>query len=265
MRSFQWFPGHMAKAKRNLKRYLEFSDVIVHTIDARAPQSTFFREIVPRHSKLILVFTKADLADPHQTKVWKQWFSDHGYSVVASPQLLLSQGLKPTPGIRENRRVPHHAIIAGLPNTGKSTLINKLIGRKKAKTGALPGITRGMQWIKLNESVYFLDTPGIFFPENLPVEKAWRLASLGTIPRKSLLHHAVEVCKNLVEYVDQHYSVFKQESANFNNFLESLGQKWGILLKGGEVNFEAVALHLIEDFQKGKWGKITLESPSASD
>ena len=151
--------------------------------------------------------------------------------------------------------------MVGLPNVGKSSFINTLVQRKKTKTGKIPGITRGPQWVKLNDKMYLLDTPGIFYPQNIPQEKAWRLAVLGIAPEKIYIEQVLEVGEFLMRYVRENYSVFQDQSENYLDFLKIFGKTQGILSKGGAVHLENAALRLIHDFQRGKWGRMTLDKP----
>lgn len=261
--TLQWFPGHMAKAKRTLRRYVEFADIILHTIDARSPASsasTLSRQFSSPARKLAVILTKCDLADPKKTGLWDKWLRDQGFAVFKSSLTAIPAELKAVLA-GKSQNAPVHAIVSGLPNVGKSTLINRLIGKKKAKTGALPGLTRGPQWIKLDARFYLLDTPGIFFPENIPMDKAWRLAAIAVIPEKNYSNQIVEICEHLVKYVQAHYHTFNESIADFHAFLREMGRKRGVISKGGEVNLEDTAKRLIADFQKGKWGRITLETP----
>jgi ribosome biogenesis GTPase A len=254
--SVQWFPGHMARAKRELAAFAKKANLLLHVLDARAPQSTFFPEMLP-NKKPILVFTKIDLADPKETKKWKEKFSQEGFEVLF-PNHLKSN-------IFWGKMPPSAKVmVVGLPNVGKSTLINKLVGEKKARTGAIPGITRGPQWIKLEKLtkiIYLLDTPGVFYPSHLPQEKGWKLAAIETMPLKNYEGILYEVAEALVRYVQEHYRLFKNLPADFSEFLEVYAKEKMLLLKGGKPNLPLAASRLIADFQKGKWGRITLETP----
>jgi len=247
----------MAKTKRVLKRYLDFAHLLLYTVDARAPLATFAPKQLPHNKEVILVFTKEDLADPQKTEAWKRWFKSHGHSTISSNQKNFFSSFKPSRGLPP--RV--YTIIMGLPNIGKSTLINRWVGKKKARTGALPGITRGPQWIKIDEKFYLLDTPGIFFKEKISEDEGWKLAAISTIPEKIYANQIVEVVKSLLDYLRDEYQLFQDEPENIYDFLKKSALRKGILLKGGELNLEDAAKRLLADFQRGAWGRITLESP----
>lgn len=257
-RAFQWFPGHMAKAQKALQHYLKRADFLLVAVDARAPKLTLSPKITDKSKRLQIVFTKTDLADSKQTALWKTWFEQQGYRVFnQNAQNILAYLRRELSGTKKT-----YGIVTGMPNVGKSTLINQLGGFHKTHTGALPGVTRGPQWIKLVENLYLLDTPGIFLPKSPNLERGWRLAALGVLPEKSYSDRIVEVAECLIQYVRAHYNLFLKEPENVTDFLEAFGRKRGALSKGGVINVEEAARRLIVDFQKGKWGRTTLEEPA---
>lgn len=251
----QWFPGHMAKAQRKLARYLDSAELILIAADARAPRTSFSKPRGVKAKPFAVVFTKTDLADPKKTTLWKNWFRDQKILVYDSqPSSILS--------FAQQVNKPLHVVIMGLPNIGKSTLINRLVHRKKARTGALPGVTRGPQWVKVHQNFYLLDTPGVFFPQDLSLESAWRLVSIGTIPEKIFQTQSIELSEKLVRYAKETYGLFSNEPDHFISFLEAFGKRRGLLHKKGEIDLDRAACALVSDFQKGKWGRITLEEPN---
>lgn len=258
--SFQWFPGHIGRARRELKPLVSQAQIVFHILDARAPSAAFYPELIQKR-KAVIVFAKTDLADLNLTLRWKEWFENKGYPVYLSRKNDTLQELKKADFWKKSSLFGK-AVVTGLPNVGKSTFINCLVGRKKAKTGKIPGITRGPQWIKLDERIYLLDTPGIFYPQNLPEAKVWRLAVLGIIPESRYTELVFEVGNFLIQYVRENYGVFKDQPEDFSSFLEIFGRSQGILSKGGNVHLENAALRLIREFQAGKWGRITLEKPT---
>lgn len=239
----------MARTRKEINRLASLAHSFLYAVDARAPRSTFYRNLVPSRARIQVILTKGDLADPQKSERWKRWFASQGYPVFRSPDDLE----------KEARTLPR-VLVVGLPNVGKSTVINRLVGRKKTRTAALPGTTRGPQWVKLSGKFYLLDTPGVFFPQHLPEESAWRLAALGTVPEQSYRSRLLEIGQALFEYVRNAYGLFRGEGS-FEEFLESLARRRGALQKGGGSNLEEAARKLLLDFQRGTWGRITLEEP----
>lgn len=260
MRNIEWFPGHMAAAARQLRSFFEQAELILHTVDARAPSSTLATQFLPRGKQIVVFFTMRDLADPKITALWERSFKESGLPVFDSTQGSLERFKSAY--VRQGSRTPLHAVVVGFPNVGKSTLINRLLGKHKTATGAKPGITRGPQWVRLMERFYLLDMPGVFFPKKVSPENAWRLAAIGTLPEKTILPQIVDLCRQLVTYANLRHGVFTDEMRQpFFDFLEAFGRRQGFLLKAGKVDPEAAARRLISDFQKGKWGRISLETP----
>lgn len=243
----------MAKTKRNLKRYIDFAHLFIIAVDARAPKATFDSKLIPKNKQVKIVFTKEDLADPKMTGAWKRWFERQGYDTISSKQNRISfEPAKPSARI--------YTMVMGLPNVGKSTLINRWVGKKKTKTGALPGITRGPQWAKIDQHFYLLDTPGIFFKERISPDESWKLAAVGVIPEKIYRNQIVEIIGSLIRYLQIEYGLFR-ETGNILEHLEKIAMQRGVLSKGGKPNLEETAIRLLADFQRGAWGRLTLESP----
>ncbi len=262
----QWYPGHMAKAKREILESLKLVDVIVVLADARAPQSTINPELeFPKEKKTITVLTKEDLADPDCTRQWVQAFRDRGIHALALNVLQANAIGSLVRAIREmggrsqkNRRV----LVVGIPNVGKSSLINRLADRGSAKVGAKPGVTRGRQWIK-SRGLQFLDTPGVLWPRFADQEQALRLALLGSV--KDELYEWEPTAEYLLHYVRHRYpgtiTERYQIDEGASDLLTAIGERRGCLQSGGTVDREKAAFLIINEFRRGQWRRVSLEWP----
>lgn len=274
-----WYPGHMAKAKRLIEENLKVIDVVIELVDARIPWSS----ANPMISKLIgqkpsvLVLNKADLADPAVVKEWVQYYKGQGRQVLtlnsrdgkgvknlvalvrqlAAPKLerWKARGLK-TRSVR--------TIILGIPNVGKSTLINKLARRSAAKTADKPGETKGKQWVHLGGQLDLLDTPGVLWPKLENQVSAYRLAATGAI--SDTVFDMETVMTSLVTELSQHYptemkSRFKQESLDLKPLalIEKIGRVRGCLVAGGTVDMEKTYKLILKEYREGKIGAISLD------
>ncbi|WP_226578716.1 ribosome biogenesis GTPase YlqF [Halobacillus litoralis] len=278
--TIQWFPGHMAKARREVSEKLKLVDFVIELVDARAPlssQNPMLHDILQEKPKMI-VLMKKDLADPDVTQQWIDHFHSKGIVSVAieanekqdvqkviqkAKQLgkekidkLVAKGIRP----RASR-----AMILGIPNVGKSTLINRLANKKAAKTGDKPGVTTKQQWIKVKKEFELLDTPGILWPKFEEEEIGYRLASIGTI--KDQILPKEDVAAYVLEYLYANYPDFLEarfELSQVDDMMEAfehIGKKRGCLESGGHVNFEKVSDIILQDLRTGKLGLISLESP----
>ena len=271
-----WYPGHMNKASHEMKSVLKDVDLIIELLDARLPfssQNPTIKELSTT-KPCIKVLSKSDLADPALTRDWQGHFEQEesvktlatnlDIKHKAESVLHLCQKLSPKT-LRSTRTMI--AMITGIPNVGKSTLINALAGRKVAKTGNEPAITKGQQRIKINEKVTLLDTPGILWPKIHNENSGYRLAISGAI--KDTAMNVEDVAFYLSGYLLKQYP----ESVNQlldtktlpNNdlaLLEALGRKRGCLRRGGQVDLEKVSSVLVNEFRTGKLGRISLETPS---
>jgi ribosome biogenesis GTPase A len=285
--TIQWFPGHMTRAKRQIEEKLKLIDVVFELLDARIPQSSrnpMIDEITGTKPRLILL-NKADLADPDQTVEWSRYFRAQGHVTHAidanagtgvkelagkAKELLqekiqrqMDKGMKPRP-IR--------ALIVGIPNVGKSTLINRLAGRNIALTGDRPGVTKGQQWIRFGGELELLDTPGILWPRFDDPIAGFRLAATGAI-KEEILHIDEVACFVLRILVERYGSVLADrygleglpnelpDMQAAIDVLENIGKRRGCLASGGHVDFEKAATLLLRDLRSGKLGRMTLESP----
>ncbi len=270
----QWFPGHMAKTLRQLKDWLKLVEGLVELRDARAPLSTANPEVrkVGSGKKRFVVFTKADLADPDGTRAWEEYFLNQDIpffsvdprdqSSVKGLATFLSQG--------KDRAIKRYMIV-GVPNVGKSTLINAIGRRASAKTGNRPGVTRGLQWITVNSQLELLDTPGLLWPKFANELTGLHLALIGSISdqRFDMEEAALHLLKILEEQspgalADRYGLAFPEDTslAALYDYLIAIAAKRGHLRPGGIGDPNQMAITLIKEFRAGQLGRITLELPN---
>ncbi len=278
---FQWYPGHMTKAKRQMQDDIKLIDVVIELVDARIPLSSKNPDIdqLAQNKSRVILLNKTDLADEEQTKIWKEWYEKKGFFVVKvnsrngngvkSVQDTVMQACKEK--IERDRRRgilnrPVRAMIVGIPNVGKSTFINSFAGKACAKTGNKPGVTKGKQWIKLNKNVELLDTPGILWPKFEDQDVGLRLAFIGSIkddliPSTDLAYEFIKFIVNSYPgLLEARYGIEQSEDAL--SILRAIAEKRSCRSKGNELDLDKAANIIIDDFRSGKLGKITLESPT---
>lgn len=280
--TIQWYPGHMAKVKREVTEKLKLIDVVFELVDARIPHSSsnpMIDEIAGSKPRLLL-FNKADQADPEATQQWRQYFRDQGIEglsldsqkgdgiadLAPAAQHLMreKQEKMKAKGVRP-RAI--RAVILGIPNVGKSTLINRLAGKKVAKIGDRPGITKQQTWIKIKDQLELLDTPGILWPKFEDQVTGYRLAATGAI-KDDLLDFgdvalfALRVLKE--RYPDKLRERYALETIPDDDvaLFDTIGQKRGCLMKGGEIDYEKAAGVILRDLRTGKIGRVSLELPA---
>lgn len=280
----QWFPGHMTKTKRMIEQRIKLVDVVIELADARLPESSRnpLLDSLVGHKPKIVILNKEDLADPVQTALWLKYFNEQGNcralafnSTMGKKKLIseLKTGLLELTADKRNRLAAKgvkmqtiRCMVVGIPNVGKSTFINILAGKKSAKTGDKPGVTRGEQWIKLEDGIELLDTPGILWHKFEDEEVGFRLAMAGSISDEVFdwEEGAFKLGQYLKEYypkaLKERYKLTDEEMAlDAWSMAEEIGRKRGFLLKGGKVDMQKTAKALIIDFRQGKIGRITLE------
>ena len=277
---FQWYPGHMSKAKRAMQEDLKLINVIIELVDARVPLSSKNPDIDPMANgkSRIILLNKCDLADSSVTARWKKYYEEKGF-FVALVNSKNGKGVKQVNEViqsackekieRDRRRGilnrPIRAMIVGIPNVGKSTFINSFAGKSCTKTGNKPGVTKGKQWIRLNKNVELLDTPGILWPKFEDQTVGLRLAFIGSI--KDELSNQYELCMLLMQYLGEHYpkaipDTYQIEPAeNEVELLERVAKRRGCLNAGGEYDLDKAANYVIDDFRNGRLGCISLEQP----
>lgn len=269
-----WYPGHMAAAKRMMEENLKLIDIIIELRDARIPFASGNPDIEKFNKPRLVLLNKADLADPEKTKKWISWFKENNIPVLSiNAKTRQSEVVSfinricaekaeyfKQKGVVRNMR----ALVAGIPNVGKSTLINSLSGSQKAKTGDKPGVTRGKQWVKTG-SVDLLDSPGLLWPRLDNQVSAKHLAFTGTINDEILDRDelALELIKTLREKypksLEDRYGITLGEEALED--YEAICKKRGFLLKNKEYDYSRCARVLLDEFRAGTLGRITLEVP----
>lgn len=274
----QWYPGHMTKAKRQMQEDIKLIDIIIELVDARLPLSSRNPDIdeLGKNKPRLILLNKADLADERQNEAWKKYFQNKGF-FVAKADSRSGSGMKNILNAiqeackekieRDRRRGiknrPIRAMVAGIPNVGKSTFINTLAGKACAKTGNKPGVTKGKQWIRLNKGVELLDTPGILWPKFEDQEVGIRLAYVGSV--KDDLLNLEELALMLIGFLKEKYpgNIHErygvEEEGKELNILENIAKTRGCLKKGEELDYAKASALLFDDFRAGKLGRITLE------
>ena len=279
---FQWYPGHMTKAKRMMQENIKLIDLVIELVDARIPLSSRNPDIdeLGKNKARLILMNKSDLADEEAGKLWSAYFQKKGYYVV-SLDSRNRNGMKQVTAVvmeackekieRDRKRGimnrPVRAMVVGIPNVGKSTFINSYAGKACAKTGNKPGVTKGKQWIRLNKNVELLDTPGILWPKFEDPEVGMRLAYTGAVKEDVIdtetlaCHFIALLAKYYPQTLSERYKLEAPEGADGYDLLQLAGKKRGYLVSGGEVNTERMAKALMDDYRSGKLGKLTLESP----
>ena len=277
---FQWYPGHMTKAKRQMQEDIKLIDLVIELVDARIPVSSRnpdIDELAKSKSRLILM-NKADLADEEKTKAWKAYFESLGYFVVPidarrrndmkTIQDVIAKACKEKIERDRKRGIlnrPVRAMVVGIPNVGKSTFINSFAGKACTKTGNKPGVTKGKQWIRLNKSVELLDTPGILWPKFEDQTVGLRLALIGSI--KDEILNTEELAMALIKTGRELYpGIFKNrydvsESGTEAEMLAQIAANRKCIKKGNELDYEKAAALVLDEFRTGALGRMTLEQP----
>lgn len=281
-KNLHWYPGHMAKTRRLIEENLKLVDVIIEIIDARIPfsgRNPYFNDFLKQKPRLI-VMNKYDLADDSASKLWAEHFSAMGITVVPV-SCMTGRGVnkilpeaerlvadKLSRDREKGRSRTLKLMMVGIPNVGKSSLINKLIGKASAVTGNRPGVTKGKQWIRLRGNCELLDTPGILPQKFNDKAVAEKLAITGAI--KDEIINTELLSYTLIEYLKEHYPVQLCERYKLTEdicdlppyeLLEIIGKKRGFVISGGETDTERTAKMLIDEYRSCKIGKITLELP----
>ncbi len=279
--NIQWYPGHMTKTRRQIEADLKQVDAVCEIVDARIPMSSRNPDIdsICGSKPRIIALNRMDLADPAATKRWSAFFREKGYAVIATdcksrkgitdftPAARLACAEKIQRDAARGMSRPIRVMVVGIPNVGKSTLINQISGRKGAKAENRPGVTRGKQWVTVDSSLLLLDTPGILWPKFEDPEVGMMLAYTGAV--KEGVIDLEELACRLMELLHkfypqtllERYKVDAQAGTPGYELLELAGKNRGYLLARGEIHTERMAKVLIDEFRSGKLGKFTLEMP----
>ena len=279
--NIQWYPGHMTKTRRQIEADLKQVDAVCEIVDARIPVSSRNPDIdsICGAKPRIIVLNRMDLADPNATKKWMAYFKAKGMAVIATDCKTRKGIADFTPAARtacaeklardaaRGMNRPLRVMVVGIPNVGKSTLINQISGRKGAKAENRPGVTRGKQWVSVDSGLQLLDTPGILWPKFEDPEVGMMLAYTGAV--KEGVIDLEELACRLMELLHkfypntllERYKVEAPEGTPGWELMEMAGRKRGYLISGGEVNTERMSKVLIDEFRSGKLGKFTLEMP----
>ena len=277
-----WYPGHMAKAKREIEEALKQVDVVIELLDARIPiasRNPILNEIIGDKPRIV-VLNKSDLADSEMNKKWEKYLTQNnqktiavnsnngdGIKEVVSATIEIMKEKMEKQANRGRIGASIKAMVVGIPNVGKSTFINKIAGKSTAATGNKPGVTRKNQWVRLNDKIQLLDTPGVLWPKLDNELYARHLAYIGTIKDEVIdkeelaVHLLEELAKNYKKELFERYKINEDFEYDMTyELMEEIGRKRGCLVRGGEIDTMKVANILFDELRSGKIGRITFES-----
>lgn len=278
--NYQWYPGHMTKARRQMQEDLKLIDLMIELVDARVPAASRNPDIdeLGKNKARLILLNKSDLADERANDAWMEYFKEKGYSVVKvnsrsgagmkAINIAVQEACKEKIERDRKRGIlnrPVRAMVVGIPNVGKSTFINAYAGRACAKTGNKPGVTKGKQWIRLSKQLELLDTPGILWPKFEDQQVGLHLAMIGSINDEIL--NVEELALSVIDYLTAEYPGILEKRFGFEGvtdrveILGEIARVRGCLKKGSELDYEKAARMLMDDFRSGKLGRITLEKP----
>ncbi len=277
--NYQWYPGHMTKAKRMMQENIKLIDLVIELVDARTPMSSRNPDIdeLGKNKARLILLNKSDLADDAKTNQWFDYFRNLGYFVVKLDSRSKAGMKAITPIVNEackekierdrkrgiiNR--PVRAMVVGIPNVGKSTFINSFAGKACAKTGNKPGVTKGKQWIRLSKTLELLDTPGILWPKFEDQEVGKKLALIGSMNDEIL--NTDELAYELLKYLSEEYPQllehrYETDATDPVRIMQQIAMNRKCFLKGEELDIHKTGKLILDDFRSGRLGKITLEFP----
>ena len=289
--NINWFPGHMAKTRKQITEDLKLVDIVVEILDARIPISSQNPEIkqILQNKKKIILLNKSDLSDEKNNNEWIKYFNDNGIKavlvdsntgkgveeVIRQIQKIMAEDLKKLADKgRIGRKI--RVMIVGIPNVGKSSFINRIAKKNSAEVGNKPGVTKSKQWIRVNDQIELLDTPGVLWPKFENEEVALKLAFTGTI--KDDILEITEIAYQLTKFLLENYpenllnrysldrnqinEILQQdqeENQNIYEVMQLIGKKRGAIISGGNIDDEKTSKIILDDFRSGKMGKISLE------
>lgn len=280
----QWYPGHMTKARRQMQEDMKLIDLIIELVDARIPGASRNPDIdeLGRQKSRLILLNKADLADEKQNQRWLEYWKGQGYyallvnsrdkATLRQIQPLVAEACREKLERDARRGIknrPVRAMVAGIPNVGKSTFINSYAGKACTKTGNRPGVTKGKQWIRMGKGLELLDTPGILWPKFEDPEVGKKLALIGSV--KDEILNGEELALALIAFLAEAYPGVLAERYSLEEkldpvtVLKQIAENRKCLTKGGEFSCEKAAAALLDDFRSGKLGRISLEVPPQSD
>ncbi len=275
--TINWYPGHMAKTKRLIRENLKLIDFVFELIDSRIPNSSKIKDIdeLIKDKPRIMIMTKYDLCDKEETSKWIKHYEEKGYIVlkydlikdnINDIYLKVEELMNNFNLNRKEKNLlkrKYRALIIGIPNVGKSTFINKLVGKRSTKVGNMPGVTKELSWIRTNSRIELLDSPGLLYPNIDSIEKSFNLASLSSIKEEILPIDEVSlfILNKLIKY----YPKILKDIYNIDNIedtieaLDIIGKNRGCLIKGGEVDYNKVYKLILKDIRDGKIKNITFD------
>lgn len=272
-----WYPGHMAKTKREIKEKIDLIDIVFEVIDARIPYSSKNKDIddIVKNKPRVIIMTKIDLCDINKTNKWVKYYENMGYIVITmdlvnNPNMkIIFDKIKPIIDEINNKRISKglkirrsRVLVVGVPNVGKSTLINRLVGKKSTNVGNKPGVTKNLEWIRINDKLELLDTPGILWPRLDDYDIAHNLASMTAIKEEVLDSEdiAIYIIKKMLndysENIINRYNITEKDDILV--ILDQIGKKIGAI-RNNETDYDRVYLKVIKDLQDGYLGKVTFD------
>ena len=278
--NINWYPGHMAKTRRLIKENINMVDIIYEVVDARIPFSSKIKDVddLIKDKPKIMIMTKTDLCDINKTSMCAKMYEKEGYKVVMvdlinnkglsdiySATSLLLKSLDDKREAKGLKKRAYRALIIGIPNVGKSTLINRLVGKKATITGDKPGVTKKLSWIRINKDLELLDSPGILWPKIDDENQAYNLASFSAI-KEEILPLGKVACY-ILDTMDKKYpdNLFNRYgNINYDNddvilAYETIGKKRGCIVSGGDIDYDKVSSIIIKDLREGRLGKVTFD------